>query len=167
MMKKTVIDPTAYVADGARILGDVVIGAHSGIWYYAVIRGDLCPITIGENTNIQDLAVIHGDPDYPVEIGSNVSVGHSAVLHGCRIGDGSMVGMGSVVLNGAQIGKNCLIGAGSLVTQGTKIPDNSLAFGRPAKVVRVMTEKDLAYLKDNGETYRKLAEEAKLSTPLP
>jgi carbonic anhydrase/acetyltransferase-like protein (isoleucine patch superfamily) len=167
MMKKPVIDPTVYVADGARILGSVEIGAHAGVWYNAVIRGDLCPIAIGENTNIQDLVVIHGDPDYPVEIGKNVSIGHSAVLHGCKVGDGSMVGMGSVVLNGAEIGKNCLIGAGSLVTKGTKIPDNSLAFGRPAKVIRVMTEEDLAYLEENGKIYRRLAEEARLSSPLP
>lgn len=159
-MKKPVLDPTVYVAEGARIIGDVTIDAHAGIWYNAVIRGDLCPVRIGENTNIQDLVVIHGDPACPVEIGSHVSIGHSAVLHGCKVGDNSMIGMGSVVLNGAEIGRNCLIGAGSLVTKGTKIPDNSLAYGRPARVVRSMTEKDLGYVRQNAEEYRALADAA-------
>lgn len=160
-MKKPVISATAFVADGARITGDVVIGEHTGVWYNTVIRGDIQSIRIGDNTNIQDNTVIHGDSVYPVVVGSNVSVGHSAILHGCTVGDDSMVGMGSIVMNGAVIGKHCLVGAGSLVTQGTVIPDGSVAFGRPAKVIRPMTEKELAYIEDNRETYRRLAGEAK------
>ena len=130
MKQLTFEDPTIYIAEGARIVGNVTLGARTGVWYNAVLRGDITSITVGEDCNIQDNVVIHGDEVYDVRIGDRVSVGHSSIVHGCTIDDGAVIGMGSIILNGAHIGKGCLIGAGSLVTKNTVIPDGALAFGR-------------------------------------
>lgn len=153
-------DPSVFIADGAQLIGDITLGHGASIWYNAVLRADLCPIRVGENTNIQDLCVLHGDPQCSVVLGDRVSIGHMSILHGCEVGDDSVIGMGSTILNGAKIGKNCLIGAGSLITKNTVIPDNTMAFGRPAKIVRTMTEKDIAYNEKNWKEYAMLAEEA-------
>ena len=153
MKQLTFEDPTIYIAEGARIVGNVTLGARTGVWYNAVLRGDITSITVGEDCNIQDNVVIHGDEVYDVRIGDRVSVGHSSIVHGCTIDDGAVIGMGS-------IGKGCLIGAGSLVTKNTVIPDGALAFGRPAKVVRIMDEKEAEYNTLNWKKYRKLAEKA-------
>ena len=160
MKQLTFEDPTIYIAEGARIVGTVTLGARTGVWYNAVLRGDITSITVGEDCNIQDNVVIHGDEVYDVRIGDRVSVGHSSIVHGCTIDDGAVIGMGSIILNGAHIGKGCLIGAGSLVTKNTVIPDGALAFGRPAKVVRIMDEKEAEYNTLNWKKYRKLAEKA-------
>lgn len=139
-MKKPTISPKAMLAQDAVVCGDVTIGADSSLWFHAVLRAESAAIRVGEGSNIQDNCVVHVDPGYDVDIGRHVTVGHGAILHGCSIGEGTLIGMGSTVLNGAKIGKNCLIGAGSLVTQNAVIPDGHLAFGRPAKVVRPLTQ---------------------------
>ena len=123
-----------FVAPTADVIGRVILEKHVSIWFGAVIRGDVEEIRIGENSNVQDLSVLHADPGHPLVIGKNVTVGHKVMLHGCSIGDNSLIGINSIILNGAKIGKNCLIGANSLVTEGTVIPDNSLVMGSPAKV---------------------------------
>lgn len=148
--------PGSWVAPTAVVIGQVSLGRGASVWYGAVLRGDLCSITVGEDSNVQDNCTVHGDPERPVVLGNRVSVGHGTILHGCEIGDDSVIGMGSVVLNGAKIGKNCLIGAGSLVTKNTVIPDGSMAFGRPARVIRAMTREDLAYNDKNWREYREL-----------
>ncbi|MFL2753495.1 MAG: gamma carbonic anhydrase family protein [Gammaproteobacteria bacterium] len=123
-----------YVAPSASVIGRVFLGTNTSIWFGAVIRGDVEDIRIGENSNIQDLSVLHADPGFSLIVGKNVTVGHKVMLHGCEIGDNSLIGINSVVLNGAKIGKNCLIGANSLITEGMEIPDNSLVMGSPAKI---------------------------------
>ena len=125
-----------YIAPGARVIGNVVLGEDVSIWFNAVVRGDNEAIVIGPGSNVQDGTVMHTDPGFPMELGRDVTVGHSAVLHGCTIGDGTLIGMGAVVLNGARIGKGCLIGANALVTEGKEIPDHSMAVGQPARVIR-------------------------------
>ncbi len=131
-----IIDPTAYVAQGAVVLGDVEIGKDSSIWFNSVLRGDTDRITIGEATNIQDLSMIHADPGTPCVIGNRVTVGHRVILHGCIVEDDCLIGMGAIVLNGARIGRGSLIGAAALVLEGTVVPPESLVLGFPAKVVR-------------------------------
>ena len=147
------IDESVFEAEGSRIVGDVVIGKESGVWYNAVIRGLPSQIKIGERTNVQDNVVIHGDPECPVEIGNNVTIGHSAIVHGCTIRDNSLIGMGAILLNKAVIGKNCIIGAGALVTQGCVIPDNSLAFGSPARVIRRLTDEEIEENRVSAQHY--------------
>jgi len=127
-----------FVADSARVIGDVILEEGAGIWFGAVLRGDNEPITIGAGSNIQENCVLHTDMGFPLTVGKGCTIGHAAILHGCTIGDNSLVGMGATVLNGARIGENCLIGAGSLVTEGKVIPDNSLVVGSPARVVRTL-----------------------------
>ena len=123
-----------FIAPSASVMGRVFLEKHVSVWFGAVVRGDVEDIKIGENSNIQDLSVLHADPGHPLIIGKNVTVGHKVMLHGCLIGDNSLIGINSVILNGAKIGKNCLIGANSLITEGMEIPDNSLVMGSPAKI---------------------------------
>ena len=139
-----VISPRAMLARDAVVCGDVTLEAESSLWFHAVLRAEAASIRVGAGSNIQDNCVIHVDEGFDVDIGPQVTVGHGSILHGCTVGQGSLIGMGSTVLNGARIGSRCLIGAGSLVTQNTVIPDGSLAFGRPARVVRPLTEQEIA-----------------------
>lgn len=148
-----------FVADTARVVGNVKIDKDCSIWYGAVIRGDEAPIQIGRNTNVQDNCVIHADKGFDVEIGADVTIGHGSIVHGCRVGDGSLIGMGAIILNGAVIGKNCLIGAGALVTGKSNIPDGSLVIGSPAKVKRSLTEDEIKQQHENIEMYVQLAKE--------
>ena len=144
----------AWVADSARVIGEVYLGPNASIWYGTVIRGDTGePIHIGRNTNIQDLSVLHADFGKPLAIGDNVTVGHQVMLHGCTIGDGSLIGIQAVVLNGARIGRNCIVGAGSVVTEGKEFPDNSLIIGSPARVVRTLGEDAAAMPAQIAEHY--------------
>jgi carbonic anhydrase/acetyltransferase-like protein (isoleucine patch superfamily) len=129
-----------YIAPGAFVIGEVILGARANVWYNAVVRGDMACITIGEETNLQDSVTVHVDEDVPTLIGNRVTVGHNVVLHGCTVEDGALIGMGSVILNGAVIGRDSLVGAGSLITPGTVIPPRSLVIGSPGKVVRHLTE---------------------------
>ena len=132
-------DGEYWIAPTASVIGHVILKKNASIWFGAVLRGDNDPIVIGENTNIQDNAVLHTDTGSPLIIGDNVTVGHKVMLHGCEIGDGSLIGIGAIVLNGAKIGKNCLIGAGALITEGKVIADNSVVMGAPGKIVRELT----------------------------
>ncbi|WP_270411079.1 gamma carbonic anhydrase family protein [Microbacterium maritypicum] len=147
------IDATAFVADGARIVGDVSLAAGCSVWYNAVLRGDSAGIVIGPGSNVQDNVSVHVDTGHPVVIGSKVSVGHNAVVHGCTIGDGTLVGMGSVILSGAVIGDGCLIAGGAVVLGGTEIPPGSLVAGVPAKVRRALTDEERARLIANADIY--------------
>lgn len=152
------IDPSVFVAPGARIVGDVVIGKDSSVWFNTVLRGDVNYIRIGERTNIQDLTMVHvAHEGAPTIIGSDVTIGHGVVLHACTIRDFALVGMGSLVLDGAEIGELALLGAGSLVTSGTKIPPRTKAFGRPAKVVGELTDAEIERLKWSAGHYVSLA----------
>ena len=154
-MKKPQIDEQAVVADGAVVLGDVTIEKNASVWYNAVIRGDVNSISIGEGTNIQDLAVLHVDADAPLSIGQNVTIGHGAILHGCTIKDQALIGMGAIVLNGAEIGKGSMIAAGALVPQNTVVPDGALHMGNPAKFRRMLTEEELTANLKNAANYIK------------
>lgn len=154
-MKKPRIDEQAVVADGAVVLGDVTIEKDVSIWYNAVIRGDANSISIGEGTNIQDLAVLHVDADASLAIGKNVTIGHGAILHGCTIKDQALIGMGAIVLNGAVIGKGSMIAAGALVPQNTVVPDGALYMGNPAKFRRMLTEEELTANLKNAANYIK------------
>jgi carbonic anhydrase/acetyltransferase-like protein (isoleucine patch superfamily) len=152
------IPESAYVAEEATVIGNVAIGERSSVWPDVVIRGDNESIRIGACVNIQDGAVLHADPGCPLTIGDNVSIGHQAMVHGCTIGEGSLIGIQAIVMNNAVIGKECLVGAGSVITEGKVFPDRSLILGAPAKVVRQLTEENLADLKRNAEGYAKRQE---------
>ena len=154
-MKKPRIDEQAVVADGAVVLGDVTIEKDVSIWYNEEIRGDVNSISIGEGTNIQDLAVLHVDADASLAIGKNVTIGHGAILHGCTIKDQALIGMGAIVLNGAVIGKGSMIAAGALVPQNTVVPDGALYMGNPAKFRRMLTEEELTANLKNAANYIK------------
>ncbi|MGM8216536.1 gamma carbonic anhydrase [Bacillaceae bacterium W0354] len=147
------IDETAFIADDTVITGDVEIGAYSSIWFKTVIRGDVSPTIIGKNVNIQDQSMLHQSPDQPLIIEDGVTVGHQVLLHSCKIGKNALIGMGSMILDGAEIGENAYIGAGSLVTKNKKIPPNTLAFGRPAKVIRELTDEDIKEMNRIRESY--------------
>ena len=147
------IAASAYIADGVNLIGNVGIGEQASVWFGVTIRGDNEAITVGAGSNVQEAAILHSDPGFPLTIGSNVSVGHQAMLHGCSIGDGSLVGIQAVILNGAKIGKNCLVGAGALVTEDKEFPDNSLIIGSPAKAVRVMGDEQIAGMHANAAAY--------------
>ena len=143
---------------GARVSGAVTMGKGCSVWYNAVIRGDEEPITVGENTNVQDNAVLHTTDGAPLVVGSGVTVGHSAILHSCTVGDNTLIGMGAIVLDGAVVGRNCLVGAGALVTGGTVIPDGSMAFGSPAKVIRPLRPEEIEHNRINAQAYARRKE---------
>ncbi len=155
--KKPEIGKDVFVADTARVIGDVELNDYVSIWYGAVLRGDIGKIIIGKRSNIQDNSVLHiTPPDYPVIVGEDVTVGHGVVLHGCKIGSRSLVGMGAVVLDGAEIGEESLVAAGALVPPGKKFPKRSLIMGMPAKVVRTLTDEDVKAILENAEEYVRL-----------
>lgn len=160
-MKTPDIHPSAFVAPGAVVRGEVHLAENSSVFYNAVLRGDRAPISIGEGTNIQDNCVVHVEYDLPVTVGKNVTVGHGAILHACTIGDETLIGMGAIVLNGAQIGKSCLIGAGALVTQNAVIPDGCMAVGSPARVKRPLTPEEMDGLRQSAADYRQEAQACK------
>lgn len=137
------LHPSVYMAEGAKLIGDLRMGEESSVWFNAVLRADLAPIIIGKRCNIQDNVVGHVNTDQPLIVGDDVSVGHTAIIHGCSIGTGSLIGMGAILLNGADIGEYTLIGAGSVVTENSNIPPYTLALGTPAKVIRELTDADL------------------------
>ena len=153
LRKKPKLGKSVYLAKGAVVLGDVTIGAHSSVWYNAVVRGDIQRIVIGHHSNIQDNAVLHLSDVLPCIVGNRVTIGHSAIVHACKLGDEVLVGMGAVILDGVVIGKQSIIGAKALVTQGMKIPPGSLVLGAPAKVIRKLTKKERAMIKWLAEHY--------------
>ncbi len=148
-----------FVAENASIIGAVVLENNVSVWFNAVLRGDMESISIGANSNIQDGAVLHTDFGAPLLVAANVTVGHQAMLHGCTVGDGCLIGIKAVILNHAIIGKNCLIGANTLITEGRVIPDDSLVLGSPGKVIRTLTETEIAGLHTNAAHYVELMSE--------
>ena len=149
-----------FVAPSADVIGNVVIGARSTIWYCAVLRADVESIRVGAETSIQDNTVVHVDSSgYSTVIGDRVTVGHSVVLHGCSIGDDALIGIGSIVLNGAEVGAGAMVGAGSLVTPGTKIPPGMLALGSPARVKRPLTDEEQRNMREGATRYVRLGRE--------
>ena len=132
------IDAEAYVAPGAQLIGLIELHARASVWFNAVLRGDNEPIRIGARTNIQDGAMLHTDPGFPLDLGEDVTIGHHAIVHGCTVGAATLIGMGAAVLNGARIGAGCIVGANALVTENKEFPDNSLIVGAPAKAVRTL-----------------------------
>jgi carbonic anhydrase/acetyltransferase-like protein (isoleucine patch superfamily) len=151
------IDATAYVAPGAQVIGNVVLGPDSSVWFNAVLRGDTERITVGAGSNVQDGAILHADPGFPCTIGRNVVTGHGAIVHGCQIGDDCLIGMGAILLNGARIGPGSIVGAGALVPEGKEFPANSLILGVPAKVVRELTERDREQIAAGARHYQERA----------
>jgi carbonic anhydrase/acetyltransferase-like protein (isoleucine patch superfamily) len=134
------IDPSAFIAEGAVVLGDVHIGRDVSVWYNAVIRGDAERIEIGEGTNLQDLSMVHADPGVPCVVGRRVTAGHRVILHGCTVEDDCLIGMGAILLNGVRVGSGLVVGAGSVLVEGTVVPPGSLVLGLPGKVVRRVDE---------------------------
>ncbi|MBL8480933.1 MAG: gamma carbonic anhydrase family protein [Rhodocyclaceae bacterium] len=142
-----------WIAPTAAVMGSVILHNNVSVWFGAVIRGDHDPIEIGEGSNIQDGSVVHTDAGLPMQIGANVTVGHQVMLHGCSIGDGSLIGIKSVIMNRAKIGKNCLIGANSLVPENKVIPDRMLALGTPVRIIRELTDAEVAGLYQSAASY--------------
>jgi carbonic anhydrase/acetyltransferase-like protein (isoleucine patch superfamily) len=151
------IHPSAFVAKGAAIIGDVTLEENSSVWYAAVLRGDINRIVIGPGSNVQDGAVVHLADDYGAFVGSNVTIGHKAVIHACTVGDEVLVGMGAIILDGTEIGPRCIIGAGALITGGQKIPEGSLVLGAPAKIVRTLSHGEQSGIRVWAERYVELS----------
>ena len=148
------IDPSAWVAPDANIIGRVVLEVASSVWFGATLRGDNEEIRVGAGSNVQESCVLHTDMGFPLVIGAECTIGHKAMLHGCVIGDGTLIGMGATILNGAKIGRGCLIGACALITEGKEIPDGSLVMGSPGKVIRELDEAARARLLKSAAGYR-------------
>lgn len=155
------VDDTAYIAPGATVIGRAELAADSSVWPGAVLRGDNEPIVVGRGSNVQDGAVLHTDPGCPLTLGQEVTVGHQAMLHGCTIEDGVLIGIQAIVLNNAVIGKQSLVGAGAVVTEGKVFPERSLILGAPARVVRTLTDDEVANLQRNSQVYIDRAREFK------
>jgi carbonic anhydrase/acetyltransferase-like protein (isoleucine patch superfamily) len=147
------IHPTAFIARNAEVAGRVTIGEGASVWFSATVRGDIAPITIGKNANVQDGAVIHCDIDVPCVVGDGVTVGHGAIIHSANIGKNTVIGMGSIILNKAVIGEDSIVGAGALVTQGKEFPPRSMILGSPAKAVRSLTDEEIAHNRENALHY--------------
>ena len=149
------IPASAYVAPGATVIGRVTLGERASVWPGAVIRGDDDTIRVGDNTNVQDGAVLHVDPGIPMSIGDDVTIGHQAMLHGCTIGDRTLVGIQAIIYNKAVIGRDCLVAAGAVIPEGKVFPDRSLVVGVPAKVLRTLRDDELAAMRVNVDAYVK------------
>jgi len=166
--KRPNIHKSVFLGDGVVVTGDVTIGEKSSLWFHTVIRGDVAPTKIGKNVNIQDNSVLHQSPNKPLIIEDGVTIGHQCILHSCTIKENALIGMGSTILDGAEIGKGAFIGAGSLVPPGKKIPPHTLAFGRPAKVIRPLNEEEvkdmdrirLSYV-EKGQYYKSIKQTQK------
>lgn len=142
-----------FIAPTATIIGDVVLHSHCSIWFNVVIRAENDRVSIGKNTNIQDLSMLHVDPGFPLTVADNVTVGHKVTLHGCTIGEGTLIGMNAVVLNGANIGRGCIIGANALITENMIVPDGSMVLGSPGKITRQLSDEVRAELLQGAKNY--------------
>jgi carbonic anhydrase/acetyltransferase-like protein (isoleucine patch superfamily) len=151
------IDPTAWVAPSADLIGDVRLGPRASVWFGAIIRADNTPIILGEETNFQDGAIGHSDPGGPLTIGARVTVGHQAILHGCTVEDEALIGLGARILNGAVIGAQCIVGAGALVTEGKMFEPRSLIVGSPARTMRTLSDEQVALLRLSAAHYAEKA----------
>jgi carbonic anhydrase/acetyltransferase-like protein (isoleucine patch superfamily) len=158
------VDPSAWVADTATVVGDVTVGPGTGVFYSAVLRADLESVTIGAGSNVQDAAVLHSDPGFPARIGDGVSIGHGAVLHGCTVEADCLIGMNATVLNGAVVGSGSLVAANALVPEGTVIPPRSLVAGVPGKVRRELTDAEVERCRANANVYREITEMHRAAT---
>jgi len=162
--KRPRLGKDVFVAPNATLIGDVTLGDEAGVWFGAVLRGDYYPIHVGARTNVQDNSVVHITAEQAeTRIGEEVTIGHAAIIHGCTIGDRCLIGMGSIVLDGAVIGDDCFVAAGSLVTPGTHIPAQSFVMGRPAKVVRSVSDKDIDWIAHAARVYVEYAREFRAS----
>jgi carbonic anhydrase/acetyltransferase-like protein (isoleucine patch superfamily) len=162
------IAESAFIEDTAVVIGDVAIGTQSSVWFHAVVRGDVHSIRVGNRTNIQDLCVLHVTHDTnPTVIGDEVTIGHHVVLHGCAIKDRVLVGMGAIVMDGVVVGEDCIVAAGALVLEGTIVPPKSLVLGAPAKVKRVVTDEELAWIRQSAENYVRYAHQYLASPERP
>jgi gamma-carbonic anhydrase len=160
------IHETVFLADGSRIIGDVRIGANSSIWFNAVVRGDVCPIRIGERTNVQDNATLHVTHDTgPLEIGNDVTIGHGAVLHACTVQNNVLIGMGAILLDQSMIEPWSVVAAGSLVKQGFRVPTGMLVAGVPARVVRAITDRERTHLIESPQNYLRYIANYREGTP--
>ena len=154
-----IVAANAFIEDTAIVIGDVVIGSDSSVWFHAVIRGDVHFIRIGHRTNIQDLSLLHVTHDtYPLTLGDDITIGHHVTLHGCTIRDRVLVGMGAIIMDGVVIEEDCIIGAGSLVTERTQIPPKSLVIGSPAKVTRSLNDTEISWIKESAANYSRYAQ---------
>jgi len=152
-----------FIAPGAAVIGNVRLEPNSSVWFGAVLRGDIEPITIGEGSNVQDGCVLHTDPGYPLTIGRNVTIGHMVMLHGCEVGDNSLIGIGTTIMNGARIGANSLVGAHALITEGKSFPDGVLIMGVPGQVTRELDSTEINALADSAARYNERALEYRSS----
>jgi carbonic anhydrase/acetyltransferase-like protein (isoleucine patch superfamily) len=153
------IDPTAFIAPTAVVMGDVTLGARSSVWYTSVVRGDMAPIVIGADSNIQDGSIVHVDEGVPCTIGERVGVGHRVILHGCTVEDDSLIGMGSVLLNNVRIGRGSVVAAGAVIPEGVEVPPGSLVMGVPGRIVRAV---DPALAGRIAATWRHYVEQARV-----
>ena len=151
--RRVVAQGDYFVAESAAVIGAVTLGHNVSVWYGAVLRGDYDSIAIGADSNVQDCAIVHMDEGFPVMIGDRVTIGHQATVHGCTIGNDSLVGINAVVLSGARVGEHCLIGSNALVAEGKEIPDRSLVLGSPGRVVREVTDDEIAQIKGFSDLY--------------
>ena len=151
--QRVVAEGDYFVAESATVIGSVTLGHNASVWYGAVVRGDYDAIVIGRSSNVQDCAIVHMDEGFPVTVGDDVTVGHQATLHGCTIGNNSLIGIHAVVLNGVRIGDNCLIGSNALIAEGKEIPDRSLVLGSPGRIVREVTDDEIAEIKGFSDLY--------------
>ena len=151
--KSPSVHPRAYIAPGAKLIGDVELKEDATVWFNAVLRGDEETITVGEGSNIQDGCVVHTDPGFPVKVGAHVTVGHNVTLHGCTVEDGALIGMGATVLNGAVIGRGALVAAGALVPEGKHVEAGTLVAGLPAKPIRKLSEEQTEGMKRGAQSY--------------
>jgi carbonic anhydrase/acetyltransferase-like protein (isoleucine patch superfamily) len=148
-----VVASSAFVAPGASLIGSVTLGENISVWFGATLRGDIEPICIGANSNVQDAVVMHTDPGFPLNVGAFVTIGHQAILHGCTVHDGALIGIQAVVLTGAIIGRDCLVGAGAVVTERKVFPDRSLILGAPARVVRELADHEILNMHKGSHSY--------------
>src|SRR5262245_3702177 len=151
-----------WIAPGAHVIGNVILGRDVSIWFNSVVRGDNDTITIGDGSQVQDGCVLHADPGFPIVLGKGVSIGHKSMIHGCTIGDGTLIGINSVVLNGAKIGKNCVIGANSLITENKVIPDGVMVMGSPGRVVRELRPDEIKFFNSVADNYADRAKHYKV-----
>ncbi len=151
--------PSAWIATGAIVVGDVHLAEDVSVWFNAVIRGDTETLRIGARSNIQDLSMVHADPGFPVIIGTDCTIGHRAIIHGAKVGDLSLIGMGAILLNGVEVGAESIVGAGALLTQDKVFPPRSLILGSPAKVVRQVTDAELDMIRHGAAHYVQKARE--------
>jgi len=163
----TVIHPQAFIAPGAVVLGDVSLGAEASIWYQCVVRGDMAPIAIGDQTNIQDLSMVHVDEGVPCVVGRRVGVGHRTILHGCTIEDDVLVGMGAILLNHVHVGTGSVIAAGAVLPEGMRVPPRSLVMGVPARVIRPVDEPLTARIGSTWRHYVALAHRHRTGAVMP